>query len=138
MRQRFSQFLFASAVLAGLNILATAPAFSQYYDRPYGDQTRAREDRAVFDRARMDLDRASTYPYASPADRKRFFEARRDLIDFASRFDQGLYERHQLDHAIDRMEKVVRENSLSPQDRGALEDDLRRMRDFREFRKRLS
>ncbi|HWE48233.1 MAG TPA: hypothetical protein VG273_00485 [Bryobacteraceae bacterium] len=128
----------AAVLLAGFN---ATPAFSQRYespyDSPYGDRDRARQDRALFDRARMDLDRASNYPYASRADRKRFDEARRELFDFASRFDQGRYERHELDEAIDRINRVVRENSLDPRDRGALEDDLRRMRDYREFRSHL-
>ena len=131
MRQYMIRFIPAVVLLAGI---AAAPAFGQYYDSPYGDRDRARQDRALFDRTRMDLDRASNYPYASRADRKRFDEAKRDLFDFASRFDQGRYERHELDHAIDRVEKVVRENSLDPRERGALEDDLRRMRDYREFR----
>src|SRR5580658_6795872 len=86
-------------------------AQNQYYDRPYGDREYAREDRALFDRARMDLDRASPYPYASRADRKRFDEARRELFDFESRFDQGRYEKHHLDEAIDHIQHVVNSNS---------------------------
>jgi hypothetical protein len=82
----------------------------------------------------MDLDHASAYPYASRADRRRFDEARRELFDFESRFDQGRYEKHELDEAIDRIQRVVNDNSLDPRDRGALLDDLRRMRDYREFR----
>jgi hypothetical protein len=113
--------------------LAAMPVFGQY-DRPYGDRDYARQDRALFDHVRMDLDRASTYPYASRGDRKRFDEARRELFDFESRFDQGRYEKHELDEAIDRLQKVVNGNSLDPRDRGALSDDLRRMRDYREFR----
>jgi hypothetical protein len=120
------------AIVSGL----AASAFGQYqtYDRPYGDRDSARQDRALFDRARMDLDRAGAYPYASHADRKRFDEARRELFDFASRFDQGRYEKHHLDEAIDHMQKVVSENSLDARDRGALSEDLRQMRDYREFR----
>lgn len=113
--------------------LLAVPALAQY-DRPYGDRDSARRDRGLFDRARMDLDRASAYPYASRADRKRFDEARRELFDFESRFDQGRYEKHELDAAIDRMQRVVDSNSLEPRDRAALADDLRRMRDYREFR----
>ena len=108
-------------------------AFGQY-DRPYGDRDYARQDRGLFDKARMDLDRASGYPYASSADRKRFDEARGKLFDFESRFDQGRYDKHELNGAIDRIEHVVNSNSLDPRDRGALSDDLRRMRDYREFR----
>ena len=120
--------------------LPTGSAFGQYqnsyqtYDRPYGDRDSARQDRALFDRVRMDLDRASGYQYASRADRKRFDEARRELFDFASRFDQGRYEKHHLDEAIDHIQKVVGSNSLDPRDRGALSEDLRLMRDYREFR----
>ena len=113
--------------------LLAASAFAQY-DRPYGDRDYARQDRGMFDRARMDLDRASAYPYASRADRKRFDEARSKLFDFESRFDQGRYEKHELNGAIDRIQHVVNSNSLDPRDRGALADDLRRMRDYREFR----
>lgn len=129
MRRLISIFSFAA-------VLITIPAFGQssYYDRPYGDRTYARQDRSLFDRARIDLDRAAAYPYASRSDRKRFDEARRELFDFESRFDQGRYEKNHLNSAIDHIQKVVNSNSLDPRDRGALSDDLRRMRDYREFR----
>jgi hypothetical protein len=129
MNRTFSAVCFASIA----SMLLAVSAFGQY-DRPYGDRDYARQDRGVFDRARMDLDRASAYPYASHADRKRFDEARSKLFDFESRFDQGRYGRHELDGAIDRIQHVVNSNSLDPRDRGALADDLRRMRDYREFR----
>src|SRR5437762_9996548 len=123
-------------ILSAVLLLAsTLPAFGQY-DRPYGDRDYGRQDRALFDRAPIDLDRASAYPYASRSDRKRFDEARRELFDFESRFDQGRYQRHELDQAIDRLWKVVSQNSLDPRDRGTLADDLRRMRDYRAFRER--
>ena len=119
--------------LATASALLTLPAFGQY-DRPYGDRDYARQDRSLFDHARADLDRASAYPYASKGDRKRFDEARRELFDFESRFDQGRYEKHELNEAIDHLQKVVNENSLDPRDRGSLAEDLRRMRDYQEFR----
>jgi|HubBroStandDraft_6_1064221.scaffolds.fasta_scaffold89061_3 hypothetical protein len=126
MNRIFVTFCIASA-------LSAVSAFAQY-DRPYGDRDYARQDRGLFDKARMDLDHASTYPYASRADRKRFDEARGKLFDFESRFDQGRYDKHELDGAIDRLQHVVESNSLDPRDRGSLSDDLRRMRDYREFR----
>jgi hypothetical protein len=82
----------------------------------------------------MDLDHASGYPNASRADRKRFDEARRELFDFESRFDRGRYNKHELGEAIDRLDRVVSHNSLDSRDRGALIEDLRRMRDYRNFR----
>jgi len=126
MNRFLATFTFSAALLA-------MPALGQY-DRAYGDRDYGRQDRALFDRVRMDLDHASAYPYASRADRRRFDEARRELFDFESRFDQGRYEKHELDEAIDRIQRVVNDNSLDPRDRGALLDDLRRMRDYREFR----
>ncbi len=113
--------------------LSAVSAFAQY-DRPYGDRDYARQDRGLFDKARMDLDRASAYPYASRGDRKRYDEARSRLFDFESRFDQGRYDKHELDGAIDRLQHVVESNSLNPRDKESLADDLRRMRDYREFR----
>jgi hypothetical protein len=125
MRHPISKFLLVSGLLfTGVS----GSLFAQpYYDRP-------NPDRSLFNHVRADLDRASGYPYASRADRKRFDEARRDLFDFAARYDQGRYEKKELDHAIDRIEKVVSHNSLDPRDRGALDEDLRRMRDFRAWR----
>ena len=131
MRRLYSNVLIVSTLLAG-----AAAALAQTYDRPFGDRDYARQDRALFDRVRADLDRASAYPYASRADHKRFDEARRELFDFESRFDQGRYEKHELDEAINRIELVVTRNSLDPRDRGALGEDLRRMRDYRAFRER--
>ncbi|HZL57322.1 MAG TPA: hypothetical protein VFC21_09585 [Bryobacteraceae bacterium] len=131
--RRTIRTLIPTLAIAGL---AACQAFAQQYDRPYGDRDYARQDRSLFDRARADLDRASNYQYSSRADRKRFDEARRDLFDFAARFEQGRYEKHELDHAIDRVENVVSHNSLNPRDRGALDEDLRRMRDYRNFRDR--
>ena len=147
MHYYFPGLILSAVFLAGVT---ASPAFSQYYDhgqsygtpnsqsykqsyrQPYGQPYG--QDRALLDRTRTDLDRASNYPYASRSDRKRFDEARRDLFDFSSRLDQGRYERHQLDHAIDRINHVVRDNSLDPRDRGALAEDLRRMRDYRDYR----
>lgn len=148
LRSRKSEWLRPSRLAAIAAVIAfmlpAVPSFGQTYgrnysdrassDRPYGDRDYARQDRALFDRARMDLDRASAYPYASKADRKRFDEARSRLFDFESRFDQGRYEKHYLDEAVAHIQRVVSSNSLDPGSRGVLSEDLRRMRDYREFR----
>ena len=133
MRRIIHNLLLMTLTAAGL---VYVPGASAQYDRPFGDRGYARQDRALFDRVRGDLDRASSYPYSSRSDRKRFDEARRDLFDFASRFDQGRYDKHELDRAIERVQNVVSHNSLDPRDRGALDEDLRRMRDYRSFRDR--
>jgi hypothetical protein len=135
MRPIISTILNASAFIAATFIstaLLTVSAFGQYAAPQNAPQPQG--DRALFDRTRMDLDRASAYPYSSRADRKRFDEARRELFDFNSRFDQGRYEKHHLDEAIGHIQSVVNSNSLDPRDRGVLAEDLRRMRDYREFR----
>jgi hypothetical protein len=130
---------FGSCLIACSFLVGAVSSFGQSYDRPpysRGSEDPARRDRELFDRTRADLDRAGAYPYSSRADRKRFDEAKHELFDFESRFDQGRYERHELDEAIDRIQHVVSHNSLDPHDRGALDEDLRRMRDYREVRSR--
>jgi hypothetical protein len=109
-------------------------AFAQWsrFDNPRQDYVRS--DQALFAQARADLDRASRYSWASRSDTKRFDEARSHLFNFESRFDQGRYEKHELDEAISHIQSVVDHNSLDPRDRGALGEDLRRMRDYRAYR----
>ena len=128
MRRAYSQLLIAASLLAGLATAASA----QYYQSPAFQNPN--QDRSLFNRARADLDRAALYPYQSRSDRKRFDEAKRDMFDFAARFDQGRYEKHELDKAIDRIQSVLNRNSLDSRDRGALDEDIRRMRDYRAFR----
>lgn len=127
MRRIHTAFLLAFALLA-----PGSQIFAQNYQSPAFQNPN--QDRALFNRTRGDLDRASAYPYQSRSDRKRFDNARRDLFDFASRFDQGRYEKHELDRAIDRIQDVLNHNSLDSRDRGSLDEDLRRMRDYRAFR----
>src|ERR1700722_18360201 len=97
MRRTISTLFIASTFIS--TTLLAVSAFGQY-GPPQTFAPQPEGDRALFHRARMDLDRASAYPYASHADRKRFDEARRELFDFESRFDQGRYEKHHLDEAI--------------------------------------
>lgn len=124
----FRRFYLAVSLLAA----GASPVSARFYQSPAYQNPNA--DRGLFRRAHADLNRASGYPYQSRADRKRFDEAKRDLFDFSSRFDQGRYEKKELDRAIDRMQSVLEHNSLDARDRGALDDDLRRMRDYRAFR----
>src|ERR1051326_4082981 len=133
MRRSIQSVLLTILIAAGIASVPAAHAQQYPYDRP-GDRSFARQDRALFDRVRADLDRAAGYPYSSRQDRKRFDEARRDVFDFVSRFNQGRYDKHELDRAIERLQSVVSHNSLDPRDRGALDEDLRRMRDYRSFR----
>lgn len=125
-------------VPAGRALAQQYPSFAYSgYPRPAygGGISRQRSDRAIFDRVRMDLDRAAGYP-VSNSDRKRFDEALRDLFDFQNRFDHGSYDKGVLGHAIDRLQSVYRHNSLDPRDRAALGEDIRQLREYREFRAR--
>jgi hypothetical protein len=116
-------------------VCAVSPAFAQRYnERPYPARDSVASDRSLFSRVRMDLDRAAGYPYSSRGDRKRFDEARRELIGFEARLDRGIYEKHDVDRVIDRVQNVAAHNSIDPRDRGALDEDLRRMRDYRNLR----
>jgi hypothetical protein len=68
-----SRYEIVNRIFLTISIASTLLAVSAFgqYDRPYGDRDYARQDRGLFDKARMDLDRAGAYQYASRADRKR-------------------------------------------------------------------
>lgn len=57
---------------------------------------------------------------------------KKDLNDLQGKMASNKYDQPELDRTIAAVEKVANENSLLPRDRAMLEDDLKRLRDFRE------
>ena len=143
---------FRTATLLGSSLLLLSlSASAQYYpdrgypDRGYSDRgysDRGYSDRdnygrgggqetALFARTVSDLDRAASSGYYRGGDRRRIDNARRDLWDFQSRLRQGRFDRGELDEAIGNVQKVINMRSLDYRDRGALENDVERLREFR-------
>ena len=91
-------------------------AYHRHRDDYYrGDQWRAR----IFDRVRDDLNHVQTTWFSGGGDQYR--------IDRAKHYNEGA-----LDEVISAMQRVVSDNRLSERDREILNDDIGRLRQFRE------
>jgi hypothetical protein len=85
----------------------------------------------LFARIREDLDyvRQITFPYGS--DQYRLARASTELDQLQKLQARGRYDPRELDDVVSALRKVVSDNRLSPRDREALKDDLKRLEDFR-------
>ncbi len=54
------------------------------------------------------------------------------MNDLQSKLESRRYDQPELDPTINALEKVVADNNIGDRDREMLQDDLRRLRDFRE------
>lgn len=85
----------------------------------------------LFDRVREDLDHAETDSFKG-SDRGRIDHTKKELAEMqgklaARKFDQG-----ELNDVVGSLRDVVKDNRLSAPDRDMLNDDLGRLRDYRE------
>ena len=86
----------------------------------------------LFERVRIDLDRAGDKAVPFTGDRSRVNRAKSDLNNLQREFDDGRINDRELDEVIASVEDVVRDNHvLSERDRDTLSDDLARLREFR-------
>ena len=129
--------------IAGVGLLGFAVAPGAQAQRPRDDDAyhRDRDDyyrggerwRArMFERIRMDLDhvQASTFPLGR--DEYRIAQTKRELNELQDKLATSRYDQPELDQAIAALQRVVSDNRLSDRDREILNDDLTRMRQFRE------
>jgi hypothetical protein len=94
-----------------------------------GDQWRAR----MFDRVRDDLNHVQTTVFGNVrGDEYRLDKAKQELGELQSAFAEHRYDQRALDDVINAMQRVVSDNRLSGRDRDILNDDLARLRQFRE------
>jgi len=100
---------------------------------PYYDQMPARTTATgnVMDQVRADLDQTINNGYLRTWQRDALTEARHDLR-MAERADNRDMTRHALDRAIDRMQNVASSDRLTQDQRAVLQQDVKRLRDFRE------
>lgn len=130
-----------STIISGL-VLFGVPGFSQDRDR---DEDRYHsEDRGegywaghLFDRVRADLDHVQAGTPVFSGDEFRLAKAKQELSELqrsaaGGRFDQE----RDLDDVISALQRVVSDNRMPPRDRDMLNDDLNRLRDFKEHHER--
>jgi hypothetical protein len=128
---RMNRLLARGLVGAGLLVLGVVGAQAQYRDDGrfrYGDRS---PERGLFDRVRVDLDRAISYGWISGGDRRRLYHARERLGDFVGKLYRGRYDKGQLDDVIGTIQSAVNHNGWRSREMEILQDDANRLRDFR-------
>ncbi len=88
-----------------------------------------------FERVRQDIDYVERNRFGGRGDRYRLDRTRAELSDIQREWAADhRYSRRDLDDVIRALAEVVRDNRMNPRDREILEDDLNRLRDFRDRR----
>jgi hypothetical protein len=125
--------LIKASVLTGLALFGTT-VFAQNRDddRFYQNRDEGYWRGHLFQRVREDLDHIQQVTPKISIDEYRLVETKRDLNDMQGKFDSGRYDEPALDRTIAAVERVANDNSLAPRDRTLLQEDVRRLRDFRE------
>jgi len=103
-----------------LTAFASVPLLAQRFDA-----------RAVIDRTQSDLRRAEHFERQHGKEVDRYSNAQKHLSDFDRDFTKGHFDKDKLDTAIDDLKNVVDHNTLNPEDRDALNADLRDLREVR-------
>ena len=87
--------------------------------------------RSVIGQTQSDLRRAGQLARGSRKERERIQNAARHLSEFDRKMSRGRFDKDVLDTAIDDVNNVVKNNTLSPNDRDVLNRDLQELRDMR-------
>lgn len=85
----------------------------------------------LFDRVREDLDHAEADAFRG-SDRGRIDHTKMELAELQGKLVAHRYDQKELDDVVGSLRRVVTDNRLSPPDRDMLNDDLARMREYRE------
>jgi hypothetical protein len=128
-------------------LMLSAGAFAQDYGRPgerssFQDRDRGRGpwDRermmreyrgAFYDRLQTDLSRAEQSRYLRGDDLRRFDRAHKEVGEFQAKWSRGVFDAREMDEAIVSVQRVTEIRAMRRDDREALREDLRRMKEFR-------
>ena len=86
----------------------------------------------MFERVRDDLDHIQSVTFPFSADQYRLTKVKQELNELQAKLAENRYDQPELDDVISAMQRVVSDNHLSGRDREMLNDDLNRLRAFRE------
>jgi len=86
----------------------------------------------MFERVRGDLDHVQSVTFPFSADQYRLNKVKQELNELQAKYAENRYDQPELDDVISAMQRVVSDNHLSGRDREMLNDDLNRLRAFRE------
>jgi hypothetical protein len=124
---------------AGLILLAclglSAGAQDWYHEREArfrGEEWRAH----LFSHVRMDLDHVQSVTWPGGRDRYRIDRTKHELDELQGKLENRRYDEHELNDVIGSLGRVVADNRMGPRDRELLNDDLNRLREYREHHDR--
>jgi hypothetical protein len=131
--------LFSSIAGAGLLIFSlTATAMAQdrdsdayHHDRDayfQGDNWHMR----LFDRVREDVQHVQEVTWPGGGDQYRLDKTMDQLNDLQSKLANRVYDETELDRVIDTLGRVASYNRMAPRDRDILNDDISRLREYRD------
>jgi len=86
----------------------------------------------MFERVRDDLGHVQSVTFPFSADQYRLNKVKQELNELQAKMAENRYDQPELDDVIASMQRVVSDNHLSGRDREMLNDDLNRLRNFRE------
>ena len=132
------RLLLRSIMGSGLLLLGLT-AYSQDRDRDRDEDRYHRLQRGedwwrgrMFERVRDDLDHVQSVTFPFSADQYRLNKVKQELNELQAKLAENRYDQPELDDVISAMQRVVSDNHLSGRDREMLNDDLNRLRAFRE------
>lgn len=117
----------AFLVLAGVALAQTPDWYSHREERYRGEQWRGH----MFAEIREDLNHVQATAFGG-RDEFRLVRTKQELDQLQSDLAAHRYEEPKLDQVIGTLQRVVADNRMSPRDRDMLNDDLQRLRDYRE------
>ncbi len=116
------------------------PQGGRDFDRDRDAYYREREDAfrggdwhaRFFERVRRDIEHTESGTFPISGDEYRLARTKQELNELQNSWASGNYDRRALDDVIGAMQRVVADNRLNPRDRDVLNDDLNRLREFRD------
>jgi hypothetical protein len=134
------RLLIRSIMGSGLLILGlTAYSQDRDRDRDRDEDRYHRVDRGdqwwrgrMFERVRDDLGHVESVTFPFSADQYRLNKVKQELNELQAKYAENRYDQPELDDVISALQRVVSDNHLSGRDREMLNDDLNRLRGFRE------
>src|SRR5437660_637396 len=126
----------AAAFLFSIGLAGAQDRDRRDYDWYHRDRDdRYRDDRwrnRMFWQVREDLEHVQTATFPFGRDQYRLQRTKQELNELQDKLARGFYDQRELDEVIGALQRVVADNRLSPRDRDVLNDDLRRLREYRE------
>jgi len=128
--RNFLRSAVAAAFLIATGVaIAQAPDWYEHRDERFrGEQWRAR----MFTEVKEDLDHIQNKTFPVGRDEFRIVRTKQELDELQRDLAAHRFNQQKLDEVIGAMQRVVADNRMSERDRHILNEDLQRLREYRE------